>query len=63
MVLLRDYAKKLSMDKDHLVELITTSIFNDDLEARSEKSYLAMKNYLERLNIEQLRTMSKEFIL
>ena len=51
------------MDKDHLVELITTSIFNDDLKARSEKSYIAMKNYLERLNLEQLRTMSKEFIL
>ena len=51
------------MDKDHLVELITTSIFNDDLKGRSEKSYIAMKNYLERLNLEQLRTMSKEFIL
>jgi len=51
------------MDKDHLVELITTSIFNDDLKSRSEKSYLAMRSYLERLNLEQLRTMSKEFIL
>ena len=51
------------MDKDHLVELITTSIYNDDLKSRSEKSYMAMKNYLERLNLEQLRTMSKEFIL
>tara|TARA_B100000963_G_scaffold337874_1_gene334228 strand:- start:222 stop:377 length:156 start_codon:yes stop_codon:yes gene_type:complete len=51
------------MDKDHLVELITTSIFNDDLKARSEKSYIDMKSYLERLNLEQLRTMSKEFIL
>ena len=51
------------MDKDHLVELITTSIFNDDLNIRSDKSYIAMKNYLERLNLDQLRTMSKEFIL
>ena len=51
------------MDKDHLVELITTSIFNDDLNGRSEKSYFAMKNYLEQLNLDQLRTMSKEFIL
>ena len=51
------------MDKDHLVELITTSIFNDDLKVRSGKSYIAMKNYLERLNLDQLRTMSKEFIL
>ena len=51
------------MDKDHLVELITTSIFNNDLKARSKKSYIDMKNYLEKLNLEQLRTMSKEFIL
>ena len=51
------------MDKDHLVELITTSIYNDDLKAKSEKSYIDMKNYLEQLNLEQLRTMSKEFIL
>ena len=51
------------MDKDHLVELITTSIFSDDLNNRSEKYYVAMKNYLEQLNLEQLRTMSKEFIL
>ena len=51
------------MDKDHLVDLITTSIFKDDLNVRSDKSYIAMKNYLERLNLDQLRTMSKEFIL
>ena len=51
------------MDKDHLVELITTSLFNDDLNIRSDRSYIAMKNYLEQLNLEQLRTMSKEFIL
>jgi len=28
-----------------------------------EKSYKDMKSYLEKLNLEQLRTMSKEFIL
>ncbi len=51
------------MDKDHLVELITTSLFNDDLKDKSESHYIALKNYLERLNLDQLRTMSKEFIL
>ena len=39
------------MDKDHLVELITTSIFKDDLKARSENPYIDMKNYLEKLII------------
>jgi len=51
------------MDKEHLVELITTSLFHEDKEPSSMKSYLAMKTYLQKLNLDQLRTMSKEFIL
>ncbi len=51
------------MDKEHLVELITTSLFQEKSEPQSHKSYLAMKTYLQQLNLEQLRTMSKEFIL
>ncbi len=51
------------MDKEHLVELITTSLFYEEGEKNSKKSYLAMKTYLQQLNLDQLRTMSKEFIL
>ena len=51
------------MDKEHLVELITTSLFHEERKQESEKSYLAMKNYLQQLNLDQLRMMSKEFIL
>ena len=51
------------MDKEHLVELITTSLFDEERSQQSKKSYLAMKTYLQRLNLDQLRTMSKEFIL
>ena len=54
---------KLNMDKEHLVELITTSLFYEGGETQSNKSYLAMKTYLQQLNLDQLRTMSKEFIL
>ena len=50
------------MDKEHLVELITTSLFEERTQ-QSKKSYLAMKTYLQQLNLDQLRTMSKEFIL
>ena len=50
------------MDKEHLVDLITTSLFQEK-EPQSKKSYLAMKTYLQQLNLDQLRTMSKEFIL
>tara|TARA_B100000212_G_scaffold175234_1_gene131915 strand:- start:405 stop:560 length:156 start_codon:yes stop_codon:yes gene_type:complete len=51
------------MDKEHLVELITTSLFREDKELETKKSYIAMKRYLQQLNLDQLRTMSKEFIL
>ncbi len=51
------------MDKEHLVDLITTSLFQERSKNETRKSYIAMKSYLERLNLEQLRTMSKEFIL
>ena len=51
------------MDKEHLVDLITTSLFYEGGETQSKKSYLAMKAYLQQLDLDQLRTMSKEFIL
>ena len=51
------------MDKDHLVDLISNSLFKEESKAESAKSYYEMKKYLERLNLDQLRTMSKEFIL
>jgi len=53
---------KLNMDKDHLVDLITTSFFQDKMKEK-KMYYIAMKKYLEKLDLEQLRTMSKEFIL
>ncbi len=51
------------MDKEHLVDLITNSLFYEEKKTNSTKSYIAMKEYLQRLNLDQLRTMSKEFIL
>ena len=51
------------MDKDHLIELISNSVLYDSKDSRSTKNLSDFKNYLERLNLDQLRTMSKEFIL
>ena len=51
------------MDKDHLIELITNSLLFERKDSESAKNLNDFKNYLERLNLEQLRTMSKEFIL
>ena len=51
------------MDKEHLVDLIYSSIISEikDLEIDEEK--LNANNYLNTLNLHQLRIISKEFIL
>ena len=51
------------MDKDHLIDLISNSLINEVDDSESSKNLCDFKNYLEKLNLEQLRTMSKEFIL
>jgi len=51
------------MDKDHLIELISNSLLYESKNSDSTKNHIDFRNYLERLNLEQLRTMSKEFIL
>ncbi len=51
------------MDKDHLIELISSSLLHENKDSESNKNLNNFRNYLENLNLEQLRTMSKEFIL
>jgi len=51
------------MDKDHLIDLISNSILYDSKDSESNRNSIDFKNYLEKLNLDQLRTMSKEFIL
>ncbi len=51
------------MDKDHLVELISNSLVYESSNSESSKNLIDFKNYLNKLNLDQLRTMSKEFIL
>ena len=51
------------MDKDHLIDLISNSILYDSKDSESNSNSIDFKNYLEKLNLDQLRTMSKEFIL
>ena len=51
------------MDKDHLIDLISNSFLYKSKNSDSTKNLSDFKNYLERLNLDQLRTMSKEFIL
>ena len=51
------------MDKDHLIELISNSLLYESKNSDSFRNLSDFKKYLERLNLEQLRTISKEFIL
>lgn len=51
------------MDKEHLIDLITNSLIFNEKNLESEEHSIEFKNYLKKLNLEQLRTMSKEFIL
>ena len=51
------------MDKDHLIDLISNSLLYECKNSDTTKNLSAFKNYLKRLNLDQLRTMSKEFIL
>ena len=51
------------MDKEHLVELISYSLIAESQNLQSSESSNDIINYLNRLNLDQLRTMSKEFIL
>ncbi len=51
------------MDKEHLVELISNSLIYESQHLQSRESSSEIINYLNRLDLDQLRTMSKEFIL
>ena len=51
------------MDKDNLIELISNSLLYESKTSDSSRNLTDFKNYLKRLNLDQLRTMSKEFIL
>ena len=51
------------MDKDHLIELISNSLLYESRGSDATRNHIDFKNYLEKLNLDQLRTMSKEFIL
>ena len=51
------------MDKEHLIELISSSLIWENKNLKSRENSNEIINYLNRLNLDQLRTMSKEFIL
>ena len=51
------------MDKEHLVELISNSLIYESKNLESSDNSSDIIKYLNKLDLDQLRTMSKEFIL
>ena len=51
------------MDKQHLIDLISSSLICESQNLKSRESSNEIINYLNKLNLDQLRTVSKEFIL
>ncbi len=51
------------MDKDHLIDLISNSLIYEGKDSNSKENLIEFKHYLKKLNLDQLRAMSKEFIL
>ena len=47
------------MDKDHLIELISNSLVHESKNSDSRENFSNFKNYLMKLNLDQLRVMSK----
>ena len=51
------------MDKEHLIDLISNSMIFEMRNLKSQENQCSTKNYLKNLNLNQLRVISKEFIL
>ncbi len=51
------------MDKEHLIDLISNSMIFEIKELEYYKNKSNTRNYLNNLNLNQLRIISKEFIL
>ena len=51
------------MDKEHLIDLISNSMISEIKDLEIDKNKFGANNYLNKLNLNQLRIISKEFIL
>ena len=51
------------MDKEHLIDLISNSLIYENQNLKSSETSTEILNYLNKLNLDQLRAVSKEFIL
>ena len=60
MVLTLSLMKYMHMTHKELVDQVSANLFNQSGKIESQRSWLAMRNYLEQLDSEQLKLMIKE---
>ena len=60
MVLLLNLMKNMNMTHKELIDQVSANLFKQSGKLESIKSWLAMRNYLEQLDTEQLKSMLKE---
>ena len=49
--------KNISMTHEELIDQVSADLFKQSGKLESRRSWLAMRNYLEQLDIEQLKSM------
>ena len=60
MVLTLSLMKYMHMTHKELVDKVSANLFNQSRKIESQRSWLAMRNYLEQLDNEQLKLMLNE---
>ncbi len=60
MVLLLNLMKNVNMTHKELIDQISSNLFKESGKLESRRSWLAMRNYLEQLDSEELKSMLKD---
>ena len=60
MVLSLNLMKNVNMTHKELIDQVSANLFKQSRKSESRKSWLAMRNYLEQLDSEQLKSMLKD---
>ena len=62
MVLLLNLMKNMNMNHKELIDQVSANLFKQSGKLESRRSWLTMRNYLEKLDSEQLKSMLKEHV-
>ena len=60
MVLSLNLMKNMDMTHKELIDQVSANLFKQSGKVESQRSWLAIRNYLEQLDSEQLKSMLKE---